>query len=685
MNPLDWLVPLSDFHFLRPMWLLLFIPAVIAFVMLLKQRLGEGDWQQVVDPALRAYVLDRAPKQSTKSGHWWILIAWLVATLALSGPTWQRIPVPVMKNQDALVILMDMSLSMGSQDIKPSRAIRSVQKVTDIIRERKDGLTAVIAYSGDAHIVTPFTDDGETIEHLLPSLTPEIMPKLGSRPDKAIKLAQELMTNANIRKAQFLLLTDGIQPNDVTRIKDLLGENTPLAVIAIGTADGAPVSLGDQGFLRDNDGNIVLPRLDTAPLNELRAQANVPWLPLAFDDRDWKTLLKSEVTANNEEADSSRNTQYDQWHDAGFWLIFLLLPIALITFRRGVVFTIVLIPALWSQPSDAADLKDLWQTPDQQGQELFAKDPSAAAKKFQNPSWKGSALYKSGDYQGAVDQFSQDSSARGKYNEANALAQTGDLEKALEAYDEAIQRAGNDAELLKNAEANRQLVEKIKEQQEKQQQNQQQNQQSSDDNQSSDDKNNSDQKNNQQQNDQQKNSDENQSSDQSQSSDSQQSDSKNQQNDSQSQDQQNSSSSQQEDDDYAEQQAQKNKEQKDQEQKDSKNAQSQADQEQQEKESEDGKNAAQAGEKSDEEQDKEDAQSMAQQQQEQDQNGENQDDTLGQLDPNASQQDGMTREEKAARQNWLNRVPDNPGVLLQRKFLYQYRQQADDDKEEVLW
>ena len=66
MNSLDWLVPLSDFHFLRPMWLLLIIPAVIAFVMLLKQRLGEGDWQQVVDPALRAYVLDRAPKQSTK-------------------------------------------------------------------------------------------------------------------------------------------------------------------------------------------------------------------------------------------------------------------------------------------------------------------------------------------------------------------------------------------------------------------------------------------------------------------------------------------------------------------------------------------------------------------------------------------------------------------------------------------
>lgn len=649
MSLLDGLAALSDFHFLRPLWLLLFIPAVITFAFLLKQGLSESDWQDVIDPALRGYVLDSAPKVSTKTGHWWILVAWIIATIALSGPTWQRIPVPVIKNQDALVILMDMSLSMGSQDIKPSRAIRSVQKATDIIRARKDGLTAVIAYSGDAHTVTPFTDDGETIEHLLPSLTPEIMPKLGSRPDKAITLAQELMSNANIHKAQFLLLTDGIQPIDITRIKGLLGENISLAVIAIGTVEGAPVSLGDQGFLRDNRGNIVIPRLDTAPLNELRTQANVPWLPLAFDDRDWRTLLKSKISSNNKEADASRNRQYDQWYDAGFWLILLLLPIALMTFRRGIVFTIVLIPALWSQPSDAFEWQDLWKTPDQQGQELFSKDPSAAAKKFQNPNWKGSALYKSGNYQEAAEQFSQDSSAQGKYNQGNALAQAGDLEKALEAYDEAIQRANANSQLAQDAKANRELVEKIKEQQEKQQ-----NQQSSDDSQSSDDKSNSDQK----------NSDKNQSSNNSESSDSQQRDSQqsdNQQNSEK--DQQNSSSSQQEDDDYAEQQAQKNRQQKD-----------------QENEQQDDNTTAQASEKSDEEQENEDAQSMAQQDGEQ-----VTDNAMDQLNPNTNPQDGMTREERAARQNWLNRVPDNPGVLLQRKFLYQYRQQADDDKEEILW
>ena len=115
-------------------------------------------------------------------------------------------------------------------------------------------------------------------------------------------------------------------------------------------------------------------------------------------------------------------------------------------------------------------LKIYGKHPISKGKNSSLKIRALLLKSFKTLAGKAVLYTKVGDYQGAVDQFSQDSSARGKYNEANALAQTGNLEKALEAYEEAIQRAGNDAELLKNAEANRQLVEKIKEQQEKQQQ-----------------------------------------------------------------------------------------------------------------------------------------------------------------------------------------------------------------------
>ena len=65
-----------------------------------------------------------------------------------------------------------MSLSMGSQDLSPSRYVRAIQKVTDIVRSRQDGQTALIVYDADAYTVAPLTDDTDTIENLLRTFPP---------------------------------------------------------------------------------------------------------------------------------------------------------------------------------------------------------------------------------------------------------------------------------------------------------------------------------------------------------------------------------------------------------------------------------------------------------------------------------------------------------------------------------
>src|SRR5690554_7429393 len=90
-----------------------------------------------------------------------------------------------------------MSASMASQDVAPSRATRALQKVTDIVRSRTDGVTGLVVYSGEAHTVTPLTDDTRTIETLLPALSPFIMPAPGSRPEKAVKLGDRKSTRLN--------------------------------------------------------------------------------------------------------------------------------------------------------------------------------------------------------------------------------------------------------------------------------------------------------------------------------------------------------------------------------------------------------------------------------------------------------------------------------------------------------
>ena len=91
-------------------------------------------------------------------------IAALLVIIALAGPTWQRVPSPVFRNESALVIALDLSRSMDAEDIKPSRLIRARYKIADILKQRKDGQTALLVYAGDAFTVTPLTDDTETID-----------------------------------------------------------------------------------------------------------------------------------------------------------------------------------------------------------------------------------------------------------------------------------------------------------------------------------------------------------------------------------------------------------------------------------------------------------------------------------------------------------------------------------------
>jgi Ca-activated chloride channel family protein len=117
-----------------------------------------------------------------------LFLAWCLAALAAAGPSWKQLPQPVMQKQDALVLVLDLSYSMLATDLEPSRQDRVRRKILDLLRERREGLTALIAYAGDAHIVAPLTDDNPTIANLLPALNPGMMPcpaPTPSRPSSA--------------------------------------------------------------------------------------------------------------------------------------------------------------------------------------------------------------------------------------------------------------------------------------------------------------------------------------------------------------------------------------------------------------------------------------------------------------------------------------------------------------------
>ena len=471
---------LTDFHFIRPYWLLAVLPYVLILVLMLKNKLSQGNWSAVCDAALLPYLLqEKAVNQSR-----WPLTAGAIAALlvifSLAGPTWERLPSPVFRNDSALVIALDLSNSMNAADIKPSRLIMARYKIADILKQRKDGQTALLVYAGDAFTVTPLTDDTETIDSQLSALTTDIVPSQGSNTTLALEKAVELFKQAGLQKGQILLVTDGVELDKTLATVKVL-DTYQLSILGVGTDDGAPIALPDGGFVKDQQGNIVVPKLNSSELKTLAQVGNGIYQTITTNDADIKKLLVTLDKSEQEQGKENENVLLDQWAEMGPWLLLLALPLAALIFRKGLLcFALLLILPL-PKNSYALGWQDLWQSKDQQALQAYKnKDFARAAEQFKSPEWKAVAQYKAGDYEKALENLKNSKAVSSAYNQGNTLAKAGQLEEAIKAYDKALKLNPDDSD----AKFNKDLVEK---ELEKQQQEQKQDQKKDDKQQSKDD------------------------------------------------------------------------------------------------------------------------------------------------------------------------------------------------------
>lgn len=461
----------TEFHFIRPYWLLALIPCLTLAILLLKHTLQRGNWVNVCDAALLPYILQQKPVKQSKVILISTSIAAILAIFALAGPTWERLPVPVFRNDSGLVIVLDLSRSMLANDIKPNRLSRARYKIADILKQRKDGQTALIVYAGDAFTVTPLTEDNATISGQLNALEPKIMPSVGSNAVLALQKAQELFKQASLQKGHILLISDGV---DLDKTLSFVEELSPykLSVLAVGTEDGAPIKLAQGGFLKDKQGNIVVPKL---PLSELKKLASVGGglgLQISDNDSDIKSLLAAVDSSIQSSGDNPQeDLLLDQWNDKGAWLLLLVLPLVALNFRRGLLGFIFLLLLPLPENSYALEWQDLWQTKDQQAQKAYQQqDYSKAAENFDDPNWKAAAQYKAGQHDKVSETLKDVKTADSFYNQGNALTKAGKLAEAVESYKQALKLKPEDDD----TKYNKKLVEKELEKQQQEQQKQDQ-------------------------------------------------------------------------------------------------------------------------------------------------------------------------------------------------------------------
>ena len=463
---------LADFHFLRPLWLLLLLAIPLLMWSRARYRKAGTNWRKIIDSQLfNVLVSDRTVQQ--RSWHWMLALCMGISftSVSLAGPTWERIEQPVLKSSEAWVIVLDLSASMVAQDLSPSRIDRSKLKIQEILETRQDGFTSIVAYAGDAHVVSPLTDDIATLENLLRSLHPAMMPLQGSRAGDGVQLAQELFEQSDRSTGQIVLITDGI--DDHTSVLNVHKGSYPVSIFGVGTTAGAPVprmsygrnqskpteihtSDGSVSMVRDNRGNIVIARLNRAKLKDLASELGGIYSDLTLDDSDIRRLATPGIGTDFE---LQRDQQFDTWQDMGVWfaipLAFMLLP----ALRRGVLvvligFSVVEAHANW--------FDDLFRTRDQQAHKaLIEGDPNRASELFENKDWLGVAKYRGGEYDESAMIFSSNQDQRSQFNLGNSLAKNGQLEKALAAYERLIEQNPEHEDAI----FNRDLIKRILEEQ----------------------------------------------------------------------------------------------------------------------------------------------------------------------------------------------------------------------------
>jgi len=324
-------------QFLRPWWLLALLPWIVALVFAFRKDKRGSMWEKVVDPSLQPYVIESA-QEGVSRGRWFVLFGWLFALLLLSGPVWQKQDVPVYKGQQAQVILFDLSRSMYSDDIKPSRLARARFKLTDLLEQASGLQIALIAFAERPYVVSPLSDDANTIASFVESLDPAIMPAQGSRIDLAIEQGIALLSQAGVVNGQLVLITDSeVNASDITMAATVKSAGHVMSVVGVGTRNGAPLRGEDGRFLQDASGAIVIPRLNESALATLANTAGGIYSQLSSDNKDLRALqsMQTQIVIDRENSDQPALDEY--WIEYGPYLTLILLLMALWFFRRGVI------------------------------------------------------------------------------------------------------------------------------------------------------------------------------------------------------------------------------------------------------------------------------------------------------------------------------------------------------------
>ncbi len=408
---------LEAFHFIRPWTLLLIAPVVLLWWYIRQSLRPLNRSHEGIAPHLAKALTVGGQRKHRLYPIDGVAVALVLVTAAAAGPTWSRVPNPLLAQTAPLVIALKVSESMLADDVSPNRLERGKQKITDLLAERSGARSALIAYAGTVHRVTPLTEDPAVIKPFLDGLSPAVMPVEGDNATDALALARSILADEETPGA-ILFVLDELNRADMGAFEDLAETAGPEVVfLAVGSGNAA------QADLERLAGNAVI---NVTP------------------DTSDILVIERRIRSAFQEALSKDERQ--KWDDRGWLLAWPAMVLMLLWFRRGwavrwaVVF-ICILPVWQVDRAHAQGWKDWFLTPDQQGRlAVENRKYRDAANLFEDPHWKAYALQKDGQYAQSASVYARLPGSEAANAEGVVLIKGRAYRDAIAAFERALQR-----------------------------------------------------------------------------------------------------------------------------------------------------------------------------------------------------------------------------------------------------
>ncbi|ASQ44708.1 hypothetical protein clem_00710 [Legionella clemsonensis] len=302
---------MTEFHFIRPWWLFAILPLLALAWYLWRRRPQLEVWAAICDQSLLEHLLVAKGSHNRHFALSLLVASALCMIISLSGPSWMRLPVPTYKQIQPRILVLDMSDAMLEKDLLPNRLSRAKFKLHDLFKRGDVGQLGLVVYTGEPFIVSPLTDDAQTIDALLSSLSPDIMPVEGNRLETALEEAAQLFRQAGFRQGQILVLTaETPSAAAIATAKNMARRHIITSIMAV-KANGNLNPLF-QEFANAGEGVLLQLADNSSDLDK--------WLTMKTNNKQFQRSLQDDIPL---------------WRDEGRWFLIPALLFLLPVFRRG--------------------------------------------------------------------------------------------------------------------------------------------------------------------------------------------------------------------------------------------------------------------------------------------------------------------------------------------------------------